>query len=251
MGARGARPILTIGASVATCQGTKIDAAVSKSATLKKQVATIKAELVDLAETQVNMTTLRQEEKDLFAKKEPETEKGMEGVKSALRTLRDFYKSSGVQVTSGERKGAAGGVIGRLEDVEADMAMSLSQMRSAEKTAASSFEKDVQDMKLEKAQKEKDISYKTSEAQRLDSELNSLNSDQEGLQTEMGALLDFVKGLEAECLVTPESFAEKQAKKQQEIDGLKQALTALDATAAPALLQRHARALRGGGKLAP
>ena len=230
---------------------TKIDAAVSKSATLKKQVATIKAELVDLAETQVNMTTLRQEEKDLFGKKEPETEKGMEGVKSALRTLRDFYKSSGVQVTSGERKGAAGGVIGRLEDVEADMAMSLSQMRSAEKTAASSFEKDVQDMKLEKAQKEKDISYKTSEAQRLDSELNSLNSDQEGLQTEMGALLDFVKGLEAECLVTPESFAEKQAKKQQEIDGLKQALTALDATAAPALLQRHARALRGGGKLAP
>eukprot|EP00438_Fugacium_kawagutii_P024015 Skav236712 [mRNA] locus=scaffold2096:13125:20020:+ [translate_table: standard] len=46
-----------------------------------------------------------------FGKKEPETEKGMEGVK----TLRDFYKSSGVQVTSGERKGAAGGVIGRLE----------------------------------------------------------------------------------------------------------------------------------------
>eukprot|EP00434_Breviolum_minutum_P034692 symbB.v1.2.030707.t2/scaffold3491.1/size55518/3 len=66
---------------------TRIDAAVSKSATLKKQVATIKSELSELAETQANMTTLRQEEKDLFAKKEPETEKGMEGVKSALRTF--------------------------------------------------------------------------------------------------------------------------------------------------------------------
>jgi len=234
---------------------TRIDAAVSKSASLKKQVATIKSELADLAETQANMTKLRQEEKDLFEKKEPETEKGMEGVKSALRTLRDFYKSSGVAVTSGERKGAAGGVIGRLEDVEADMAMSLSQMRSAEKSAETNFDKDLQDMKLEKAQKEKDVSYKTSEAQRLDSELNSLNSDQESLETEMGALLDFVKSLEAECLVTPESFAEKQAKKQQEIAGLKEALTALDATAeTPALVQRHARALRGGsmaGKLAP
>lgn len=234
---------------------TRIDAAVSKSASLKKQVATIKSELADLAETQANMTKLRQEEKDLFEKKEPETEKGMEGVKSALRTLRDFYKSSGVQVTSGERKGAAGGVIGRLEDVEADMAMSLSQMRSAEKSAETNYDKDLQDMKLEKVQKEKDVSYKTSEAQRLDSELNSLNSDQESLETEMGALLDFVKSLEAECLVTPESFAEKQAKKQQEIDGLKEALTALDATAeTPALVQRHARALRGGsmsGKLAP
>lgn len=244
---------------------TRIDAAVSKSASLKKQVVTIKSELSDLAETQVNMTKLRTEEKDLFAKKEPETQKGMEGVKSALRTLRDFYKNSGVQVTSGERKGAAGGVIGRLEDVEADMAMSLSQMRSAEKTAATNFDKDMQDMKLEKVQKEKDISYKTSEAQRLDSELNGLNSDQEGLETEMGALMDFVKSLEAECLVTPESFAEKQvanlqnelhdqAKKQQEIDGLKEALTALDATAeTPALLQKHARALRGtmAGKLTP
>ena len=49
----------------------------------------------------------------------------MEGVKTALRTLRDFYKSSGVQV-AGERKGAAGGIIGRLQDVEADMAMSFS-----------------------------------------------------------------------------------------------------------------------------
>lgn len=109
-------------------------------------------------------------------------------------------------------------------------------------------------MKLEKVQKEKDISYKTSEAQRLDSELNGLKSDEEGLETEMGALLDFVKSLEAECLVTPESFAEKQAKKQQEIDGLKEALTALDATAeTPALVQKHARALRGtmAGKLTP
>lgn len=228
---------------------TRLDAAASKSASLKKQVAALKSQLAVLAETQANMTQLRQEEKELFAKKEPETETGMEGVKSALRTLRDFYRSSGLEVTSGERKGTAGGVIGRLEDVEADMAMSLSQMRSAEKSAETNFEKDMQDMKLEKVQKEKDISYKSSEAQRLDSELNSLNSDQESLQTEMGALMDFLKSLEAECLVTPESFAEKQAKKQQEIAGLKEALSALDATAeTSALLQRHERVRRASAK---
>ena len=34
------------------------------------------------------------------------------------------------------------------------MAMSLSQMRSAEKTAAGNFQKDMQDMKLEKVQKD-------------------------------------------------------------------------------------------------
>ncbi|CAK9065987.1 unnamed protein product [Durusdinium trenchii] len=180
----------------------KIDAAASKSATLKKQVQSISSELSVLAETQTtlgldelgvagiavsdgvnaatraatNMTKLRQEAKALFEKNEPETVKGMEGVKTALRTLREFYKSSGVQVTSGERKGAAGGVIGRLEEVEADMAMSLTQMRSAEKTAASNFDK------------EKDISFKTSEAMRLDGELAELSNDQESHQTEMSAL---------------------------------------------------------------
>mmetsp|Transcript_19536 Transcript_19536/g.40410 ORF Transcript_19536/g.40410 Transcript_19536/m.40410 type:complete len:666 (+) Transcript_19536:53-2050(+) len=228
---------------------TKIDGTASKSASLKKQVVAIKAELTTLAETQANMTALRQEETSLFKTKEPETVTGMEGVKSALKTLRDFYKNSGIKVTSGEREGAAGGVIGRLEDVEADMAMSLSQMRAAEKTAQMNYERDTQDMKLEKTQKEKDIDYKTAEAQRLDSELTELNSDQESMQTEMGAILEFTKGLEAECLVTPESFAEKQAKRQQEIDGLKEALTALDASAGPALLQRGARALRGHGVL--
>lgn len=228
---------------------TKIDGTASKSASLKKQVVAIKKELTTLAETQANMTALRQEEKAIFKTKEPETVTGMEGVKSALKSLRDFYKSSGVKVTSGERKGAAGGVIGRLEDVEADMAMSLSQMRAAEKTAQTNFERDTQDMKLEKTQKEKDIEYKTAEAQRLDTELNNLNADQESMQTEMSAILEFTKGLEAECLVTPESFAEKQAKRQQEIDGLKEALTALDATAGTALLQRGPRALRGQGVL--
>mmetsp|Transcript_37171 Transcript_37171/g.87242 ORF Transcript_37171/g.87242 Transcript_37171/m.87242 type:complete len:670 (+) Transcript_37171:63-2072(+) len=230
---------------------TKIDGTASKSASLKKQVVAIKKELTTLAETQANMTALRQEEKAIFKTKEPQTVTGMEGVKSALKSLRDFYKSSGVKVTSGERKGAAGGVIGRLEDVEADMAMSLSQMRAAEKTAQTNYERDTQDMKLEKTQKEKDIEYKTAEAQRLDTELNNLNADQESMQTEMSAIMEFTKGLEAECLVTPESFAEKQAKRQQEIDGLKEALTALDATAGTALLQRGPRALRGQGVLKP
>ncbi|OLP86444.1 BTB/POZ and MATH domain-containing protein 3 [Symbiodinium microadriaticum] len=233
---------------------TKIDATASKSASLflhmvkervcRRQlspardaqlgVLAIKSELTTLAETQANMTALRQEdvpfrlfagapellggvtvsaETSLFKTKElgweePETVTGMEGVKSALKALRDFYKNSGIKVTSGERQGAAGGVIGRLEDVEADMAMSLSQMRAAEKTAQMNYERDTQDMKLEKTQKEKDIDYKTAEAQRLDSELTELNSDQESMQTEMGAILEFTKVFaESLCCLSRMFFA--------------------------------------------
>eukprot|EP00440_Ansanella_granifera_P040678 gb/GFBE01044115.1/.p1 GENE.gb/GFBE01044115.1/~~gb/GFBE01044115.1/.p1 ORF type:complete len:680 (+),score=296.82 gb/GFBE01044115.1/:1-2040(+) len=225
---------------------TKIDQASSQAAMLKQQATTLTNELSTLAETQANMTKLRQEEKALFAKNEPETSAGLEGVKVALKTLRDFYKESGTKVTSGERAGAAGGIIGRLEDVEADFATTLSKMRADEKTAEKNYNKDIQDMKLEQTQKEQDVKYKLAESKRLESEAAELTTDSESLATEMSAILEYAKGLEAECLVTPESFAEKQAKKQQEIEGLKEAITALDATsdAAPALLQRQAR-LRG------
>eukprot|EP00931_Biecheleriopsis_adriatica_P068817 TRINITY_DN4271_c0_g1_i1.p1 TRINITY_DN4271_c0_g1~~TRINITY_DN4271_c0_g1_i1.p1 ORF type:complete len:690 (-),score=241.54 TRINITY_DN4271_c0_g1_i1:67-2136(-) len=230
----------------------KIDKAASKSTSLKNEVKHIKEELATLAETKANMTKLRQEEKEFYDKNEPETEKSLEGVKIAVNIMRDFYKKSGVKVTSGERKGAAGGIIGRLEDCEADFAMSLSEMRSAEKIAAKDYEKDMEDMKIEKIQKDKDVTYKTDEARRLDADVEELNTDREGLNTEMGAILEYQKGLDAECIVTPETFAEKQAKKQKEIDGLNDALVALDSastSATPeveptAFLQRSTR-LRG------
>jgi len=226
---------------------TKIDKSASKSAVLKQQVTKIQDALTKLATTQAEMTELRQSEKALFEKSEPDTVQGLEGVKTAINLLKNFYEGS-VKSTSDTRTGAAGGIIGRLEDAESDMAMELSEMRATERTRVADFEKDMKDMKLEKVSKEQDVKYKTEEVKRLDSELVQLDSDKQSLGTEMNAIKEFHQGLEAECIVSPESFAEKQAKKQQEIDGLKSALEALSASStepATALLQRHTKFLRG------
>eukprot|EP00441_Pelagodinium_beii_P043927 CAMPEP_0197649010 /NCGR_PEP_ID=MMETSP1338-20131121/28096_1 /TAXON_ID=43686 ORGANISM="Pelagodinium beii, Strain RCC1491" /NCGR_SAMPLE_ID=MMETSP1338 /ASSEMBLY_ACC=CAM_ASM_000754 /LENGTH=667 /DNA_ID=CAMNT_0043223105 /DNA_START=85 /DNA_END=2088 /DNA_ORIENTATION=+ len=226
---------------------TKIDKTASKIAVLKQQVTKITEALSALSSTQVEMTKLRQSETSLYEKSEPETVQGLEGVKTAINLLKNFYKGS-TSSTSETRTGAAGGIIGRLEDAESDMAMELSEMRATERTRAADFEKDMNEMKLEKVSKESDVKYKSEEVGRLDSELVQLDSDKQSLATEMGAIKEFHQGLEAECLVTPESFAEKQAKKQQEIDGLKSALEVLSTnSSAPAtmLLQRQSKFLRG------
>eukprot|EP00913_Durusdinium_trenchii_P019713 g18532.t1 len=89
---------------------TRLDAAASKSASLKKQVAALKSQLAVLAETQANMTQLRQEEKELFAKKEPETETGMEGVKSALRSHGELF-NSGLGGSSEDERRHGGGFL--------------------------------------------------------------------------------------------------------------------------------------------
>eukprot|EP00931_Biecheleriopsis_adriatica_P020482 TRINITY_DN13677_c0_g2_i1.p1 TRINITY_DN13677_c0_g2~~TRINITY_DN13677_c0_g2_i1.p1 ORF type:complete len:675 (-),score=264.47 TRINITY_DN13677_c0_g2_i1:88-2112(-) len=226
---------------------TKMDGVASKSAMLKHEVEDLRKELTALAATKAKMTQLRQDEKALFEKSEPETVAAMDGVKTAVRTLKSFYEHE-QGGTSGARNGAAGVIVDRLEEVEADCAKGLAQMRSAEKTAEKDFEKDMQDMDVEKTEKEKDIEYKEADAKRLDAELSSLQADQDSLGTEMQALLEFHSGLEAQCLVTPETFREKQAKKQEEIEGLEEALKVIEGTGS-SLLQRGARSLRGQQKL--
>ncbi|CAE7225501.1 unnamed protein product [Symbiodinium necroappetens] len=136
---------------------TKIDAATSKSAALKEEVADLQKALVTIGEFQVNTTAMRQKEKAQFKKAFPEVQEGLDGVKTALKVLREYYK--GTQAAT-ERGGAATGVMGMLEVVESDFAKNLAEMRVAEATAQEDFKKDMQDLELEKARKEQDVKYK-------------------------------------------------------------------------------------------
>jgi len=218
---------------------TKIDAAASKSATLKAEASDLQKALATLAETEVNMTQLRAKEKAQFEKTVPEVKESIEGVKMALRVLREFY---GGTAKASENKGTATGIIGMLEVVESDFAKNLAQMRVAESTAEGDFKKELQDMKLEKTRKEKDMKYKIQASQRLEADLQELQSDTENTKTELSAIEEFNNGLTAECTVPPESFKEKQAKRQEEIQGLKTALEALDSQGS--LLQSKKTAFR-------
>jgi chromosome segregation ATPase len=200
---------------------TKVDSATSASTQLKSEVADLQKTITTLQATRVNMTKLRQDEKALFEKTVPEVQAGLDGVKLALRTLRDYYRSA---------SSAATGIIGMLEVVESDAAQNLAELRETEETAASDFEKEMQDLKLDVAQKEQDVKYKTLESTRIDSDLRDLNSDKEGLQTELSAIVEFNTGLEKDCTEPQISFEEKQAKRQEEINGLKGALEALQAS---------------------
>jgi len=230
---------------------TKIDAVASKSAGLKAEVEELQKALSSLAETEATMNSDRTAEKKAFEKNEPELQDGLEGVKIALNVLTEFYKGSGGEEAAASRgnkgaaqAGAATGIIGMLEVVEADFAKSLAEMRVTEKTAAADYEKEMKEMKEEKMRKSMDAKYKTQEFERLDSDLEELKSDEESAQTELSAVLEFIEGLKAECVAKPETFEEKAAKKQKEIDGLESALEALEARGASLVQKGKTSALR-------
>merc|ERR1719158_2363132 len=82
---------------------TKIDKMTAASAKLKEEVATLSKELAGLEASQAEMDKVRAEEKAAFEKNKPEMEQGLEGIKLALKVLRDYYakEEKGVDKASG------------------------------------------------------------------------------------------------------------------------------------------------------
>eukprot|EP00933_Yihiella_yeosuensis_P046680 TRINITY_DN4226_c0_g1_i1.p1 TRINITY_DN4226_c0_g1~~TRINITY_DN4226_c0_g1_i1.p1 ORF type:complete len:670 (-),score=254.41 TRINITY_DN4226_c0_g1_i1:205-2214(-) len=215
----------------------KLDSVAASSTQLKSEVGDLQKALTEMASVKAEMTKLRQKEKSLFDQNEPELKSGIEGVKTALKVLRDFYNGQAGSA------GGATGIIGMLEVAEGDFTKNLAEMRTAEKTAQSDFDKESEDLKLEVAQKSQDVKYKEQEYKRLDASLTDLKSDKDGASTELAAIDEYMQGIVAQCTETAASFAEEKAKREEEIAGLKSALEVLQ-QAGPSLLQRR---LRGHG----
>merc|ERR1719482_2503503 len=70
---------------------TKIDKMSADSAKLKEEVAILSKELADLAKSQAEMDKLREEENTAYVKNKAEMEQGLEGIKLALKVLREYY----------------------------------------------------------------------------------------------------------------------------------------------------------------
>merc|ERR1719158_1519544 len=102
----------------------------AKSAQLKEEVATLTKELAELAASQAEMDKVRADEKAAYDKNKPEMEEGLEGIKLALKVLRDYYAKEDKGHEAAE--GAGSGIIGMLEVIESDFAKGLAEMISIE-----------------------------------------------------------------------------------------------------------------------
>jgi len=221
---------------------TQIDSMTAKSAKLKEEVATLENELAALARAQAEMDKIRAEEKAVYDKNSAEMKKGIEGIKLALKVLREYYAKDDKAHQSAD--GAGSGIIGLLEVCESDFSKGLAEMTAAEETAASEYEKTTKENEITKATKEQDVKYKTKEAKGLDKETAEATADRTGVQEELDAVNEYYKGIKERCVAKAETYEERVKRRTAEIAGLKEALTILDGEAV--LLQRSTKhTLRG------
>jgi len=203
---------------------TKIDGALANSKKLKEEVATLQKELSELAQSQGEMDKLRAEEKALYDVNKPELDMGLKGVKLALKILNEYFSKSGKSSSAG----AGSGIIGMLEVVESDFSKNLAEVVATEEAAAATHERETKENDIEKVIKDKDVEYKTKSYTGLDKAVTELTADREGVQTELDAVLEYLKSLGNKCTYKVETYAERAARRDAEVSGLKEALSILE-----------------------
>merc|ERR1719188_2503191 len=219
---------------------TKIDQMSAKSAQLKEEVAALQQALAALARRQAEMNAIRSEEHALFTTVKADTEKGLEGVKLALKVLREYYAKEDKAHAAAE--GAGEGIIGLLEVCEADFSKALAEAETGEAAAASAYDRETKENEIEKVNKEQDVKYKTQEFKALDKAIAEASSDRKAVQEELDAVLEYLGQLTKRCVAKPETYSERKARREAEIAGLKEALDILENETA--LLQKGRHSLR-------
>jgi len=137
---------------------TKIDSMTAQSARLKAEGAALQKGLGDLAAAQAQMDKVRQEEHAIYVTDKADMDAGLEGVKLALKVLRDYYSNADKSHDAAE--GGAGGIVGLLEVVESDFSKGIAEMSSAEQTAQREYDTETKENEIEKATKDQDVKYK-------------------------------------------------------------------------------------------
>jgi len=232
----------------------KIDQATSKSATLSADIKQLEAELAELMKSQAEMDKIRQEENDAFVQAKADLTAGLTGVRQALTALRDYYASDAALLQQPampalhtKSTGAGTSIIGILEVVESDFATGLAKEETQEDDSKALYDDITQENKVTKTMQDQDLKYKTAEVKSLAKAIADLSSDKETLSTELAAVNEYYSKLKDRCIAKPETYEERKARREAEINGLKEALQVLESETA--FVQRNSRRTHMRGAL--
>merc|ERR1719156_512342 len=226
----------------------------AKIAKLEEEIATLMSEVAELTKALNEATQLRGEEKAENTKTIADATAGLAGTTKAMKILKDFYDNALIQTKaeykppkgdasgmtvgdlapdsfSGDFSGnqdAATGIIGQLDVIKSDFEGTIDATKTAEADAESEFDSYKSDTETDIDTKEGEIKSKTGEVQSTTGDLADYKDD---LHTHTVLKADALKELaklQPACVDTGSDYAEKVARREQEIESLKNAYVIFD-----------------------
>jgi chromosome segregation ATPase len=203
----------------------------ARSVELREQISLLQKEMAEILKTKAEVMKLRKEENEVFQKTKSEMDQGLEGIRLALKILKDYY---------GDTVGPSGGIISLLEVLESDFSKAVAGLGVEEEMSATYYKKETMPaIELEQSAKEKDLQYKTKEYMSLNKAYNEISTDVSGVKSRLDAILLYDATIKKTCTSKPLSYDESTSRRNQEIAGLKEALTSLEGAALLQLGSSH------------
>merc|ERR1719375_1911226 len=227
----------------------------SNIAKLQEEITSLLQEIADLKKGLSEATQLRAEEHADNEKTIADATIGNSGVTQAIKILKDFYENALVQTgakyvppnagADGQTVGdmapdtgfdsdysgnqdAASGIMGMLDVIKSDFERTIETTEDEEDDAATEFDKYKTETEADIGEKEGLVATKKGEQKEAKGILADTKEDFKEHTTLKTASLTELQKLKPSCVDTGSDYAEKVARREQEIDSLKNAYAILD-----------------------
>merc|ERR1719247_2959730 len=220
----------------------RIDKASARKAELTEAVKALEAEIAELDAATAEATKIRNAEHETYLKASKDFGDAAAATEKAIKVLKDFYDNASFLQTKamtaamqkykapefGEAKSGAGGaIISILEMSNEDFVKLHSETEANEAEAVEQFEKLMNDNSASKGAKQAEVKASLSEIKSLTVALENTGEDHSMTSQELAAVNEYVEKLKPQCEEKIMSYAEKKARREAEIAGLKEALEIL------------------------
>merc|ERR1719454_1423131 len=234
----------------------RIDGATSTIAENTEDIKALESEIAEIDKAQAEATAIRTKENEDYLVASKDFKDSAEAVAKAIEVLKNFYEGSFIQLSAtthlkskqpelgGAKSDIAHTIISVLEMSEEDFTTLLAETEATEEEAAKAFKTLTDENKISKATKETEAKGKASEVKSLTVQLGHSKEDHASVSAELDAVNAYIDKLRPQCEEKAMSYAEKKAKREAEIAGLKEALSILDGGLALVQVKTNLRKIR-------
>merc|ERR1719235_1511339 len=212
----------------------RIQKAEADKAKLLEDIKVLESEIAEIDAGQAEATANRQKEHEEYVKASTDFKDSAAAVAKAIDVLSEYYSSAAfVQVSSkqpefgGASSDVGSTIVSVLEVAESDFTTLLAEAEADEETAQTAYDKLTRENAVTKTTKQGDVKGKTNEVKQLEVALGNYKENKATTSKELDAVLAYLDKLKPQCETKVMSYGERKAKREQEIAGLKEALTIL------------------------
>merc|ERR1719316_1755400 len=216
-----------------------IDAATAKKQQLEDRVAVLREEIAAIDNATAEAEHIRQVENVEFKKDRADFQEAADAVLDAMDVLNEYYNKAGgafvqtnVKTKDAAKSASAGGIISILDMMAENFQKTVGNLDKAEEEAVIAFKKLKDESFESKTAKDLEASKAEQQIGFLKVNLEELGTDLSESKKTMDTILGYIDKLKPTCENRVVPYADRKAKREAEIEGLKEAFQILVDTSA-------------------